>query len=174
MQDPYANQFLYIPTHEEGVIIGSSQSEKYPKAIWSFENLDLAEENCLIRYLNEQMLYVIQDLSYQFAQTSMGTWVSLANLVSSDFDWLNLHEIDHFRREFRISQGSTIIDLNFSEDTEQTISSLKQWCNKHELHDYTYIPIFDKMNIKTVHDLHSLDLTNLHKILKQIFPPADE
>jgi hypothetical protein len=59
MQDPYANKFLYIPTHEEGLIIGSSQSEKSPKAIWSFENLDLAEENCLIRYLNEQMLYVI-------------------------------------------------------------------------------------------------------------------
>ena len=64
MQDPYANKFLYIPTHDEGVIIGSSQSEKSPKAIWSFENLNLAEENCIIRYLADQMLYVIQDLSY--------------------------------------------------------------------------------------------------------------
>ncbi len=100
--------------------------------------------------------------------------MSLPNLVSSDFDWLNLHEIDNFRREFRISQGSTIIEVNFSEDTEHTISSLKQWCQKHSLQDYTYIPIFDKMNIKTVSDLHSLDLKNLQKILKQIFPPADE
>lgn len=97
---------MYLPTHQHGLIIGgkrpasSSEELKSKATLWQIEYEGLVAEHCQITFLDENMVYVLRDLSH--GSPKGATWISLPNLQASN-DWLNLHQNLNYNREFKVS-----------------------------------------------------------------------
>jgi hypothetical protein len=61
----FADKFVYLPTHQHGLIIGgkrpasSSDDHKSKATLWQIEYEGLVVEHCQITFLDENMVYVL-------------------------------------------------------------------------------------------------------------------